>query len=273
MKFKLDSVSSDEKDKALSQAINNSTFQQPAAAPGQKPHVNVVFCIPGREFTANFLQCWTNLVNTLYQNKISFALSNAYSPVVYYARSACLRGHVLNGRNQKPFQGEITYDYIMWIDSDIVFQPENFYALLKRMEENKNLQLLSGLYLMADGHHTTCVDKWDEDYFQQNGSFKFLTKQDVENKKSELETKSNGGIFESVYIGFGWLMVRYGVHESFEYPFFKPQFHTLKEGTPNEIYDFSSEDASFFLELREKNIKCYVDPDVLVGHEKMVVLR
>jgi hypothetical protein len=68
-------------------------------------------------------------------------------------------------------------------------------------------------------------------------------------------------------------MVRYGVHESFEYPFFKPQFHTLKEGTPTEIYDFSSEDASFFLELREKGIKCYVDPEVRVGHEKMVTLR
>ena len=90
-------------------------------------------------------------------------------------------------------------------------------------------------------------------------------------KKSKLpETQKNGGVFECVYIGFGWLMVRFGVHESFSYPFFKPQFHELKGGS---IYDFSSEDASFFLELREKGIKCYVDPDVRVGHEKSVVLK
>jgi hypothetical protein len=267
MKFKSDSLPQNE---VPTQAVIGGLGEQVNQPTPPRPHVNVVFCIPGREFTSNFLQCWTNLVNTLHQNNISYALSNAYSPVVYYARSACLRGHVLKGRNQKPFQGEITYDYIMWIDSDIVFKPEDFYALLKRMEENKHLQLLSGLYLMADGYHTTCVDKWDEDYFQQNGSFQFLTKQDVDKKKTELETKANGGIFESVYIGFGWLMVRYGVHESFEYPFFKPQFHELKGG---EIYDFSSEDASFFLELRDKGTKCFVDPNILVGHEKMTVLR
>jgi hypothetical protein len=264
MKFKLDSVSSEDKTKILAQS------QPVNSTPAQKPHIKVVFCIPGREFTANFLQSWTNLCNAMYQNGISFALSNAYSPVVYYARSACLRAHVLRGRNQKPFNAEITYDYIMWIDSDIVFTPEDFFKILQRMEQNKELQLLSGTYLMADGHHTTCVDLWDEEYFSQNGSFKFLTLPEVQAKLNQPEVKAKNGIFDCVYIGFGFLMVRYGVHESFEYPFFKPQFHELKGG---EIYDFSSEDASFFLELREKGIKCYVDPTVHVGHEKSIVLK
>lgn len=242
----------------------------PVNTPKQKPHINVVFCIPGREFTGNFLQSWTNLCNTLYQNGITFALSNAYSPVVYYARTACLRGHVLRGRKQKPFNEEFTYDYIMWIDSDIVFTPDQVLTLIRKMQEKPQMQMLSGVYLMADGHHTTCVDKWDEDFFANNGSFKFLTKDDMNQKMMLPEVQQNGGLFECVYIGFGFLLIRSGVHEQFEYPFFKPQFHELKGG---EIYDFSSEDASFFLELREKNIKCYVDPTIIVGHEKMVILR
>ena len=128
MKFKLDSVSNQ------AQVASNYAQQTPSQPlPGQKPHINVIFCIPGREFTANFLQSWTNLCNAMYQNGISFALSNAYSPVVYYARSACLRAHVLRGRNQKPFDGQFTYDYIMWIDSDIVFSPEDFFKLLQRI--------------------------------------------------------------------------------------------------------------------------------------------
>jgi hypothetical protein len=49
-----------------------------------------------------------------------------------------------------------------------------------------------------------------------------------------------------------------GIFEQFEYPFFKPIFHELKGGA---IYDFSSEDASFFLELKDKGIKSYVDPN------------
>lgn len=266
MKFKTDNLSTE----AKTQIVNQQQQYQQQQNNTQKPHVKVVFCIPGREFTANFLQSWTKLCNLLYVNNIPFVLSNTYSPVVYYARSACLRAHVLRGRNQKPFNEEIIYDYIMWIDSDIVFEPEDFFKLLQRMEQNPQIQLLSGLYLMADGHHTTVVDKWDEDFFQQNGSFKFLTKPECESKLLESETASKGGVFEAVYAGFGWLMVRYGVHESFEYPFFKPIFHELKGG---EIYDFSSEDASFFLELRDKGTKLYVDPTILVGHEKTVVIK
>lgn len=263
MKFKIDSASPEEKAQAVSQVVQSSP------QPAQKPHVKVVFCIPGREFTANFLQGWTKLCNALYANQIPFVLSNAYSPVVYYARSACLRAHVLRGRNQKPFNEEITYDYIMWIDSDMVFEPEHFFALLQRMEQRKDIQLLAGNYLMADGHHSTTVDNWDEEFFSNNGSFKFLTAEDVKNKINDPAVQANDGLFEAVYTGFGWLMVRQGVHESFEYPFFKPQFHELKGG---QIYDFSSEDASFFLDLRKKGIKCYVDPKIWVGHEKMIVL-
>jgi hypothetical protein len=265
MKFKYDTMPVDEKAKLASQQPQN--FAQPQ---GQKPHVKVVFCIPGREFTANFLQSWTKLCNALYMNGISFVLSNTYSPVVYYARSAALRAHVLRGRHQKPFNEEITYDYLMWIDSDIVWEPQDFFALLERMEKNKHIDLLSGIYMMQDGHHTTYVDKWDEDYFQNNGSFQFLTKEDLERKKLEPETIKNGGLCTGVYIGFGWLMVRFGVFEQLEYPFFKPIFHELKGGA---IYDFSSEDASFFLEMKEKGVTLYVDPNIIVGHEKMVVIK
>jgi hypothetical protein len=268
MNFKLASASKEQRVQFL-QNNSQATAQATPPPPQEKPHINVVFCIPGRDFTGAFLQCWTNLINTLHANRISFALSNTYSPVVYYARTACLRGHVLRGIEQLPFDGEITYDYIMWIDSDIVFTPENFYNLLKRLIDNPSMQMISGIYMMQDGHHTTCVDKWDEEHFSKNGSFKFLTLQDIEEKKKEPEFHQLNGVFPCVYIGFGWLLVRSGVHETFKYPFFKPQFHTLDNG---RIYDFSSEDASFFLELREKGIKCYVDPSVRVGHEKRVVL-
>lgn len=269
MKFKLDN--DDAKKEYLTTQPQNVGQGQPV--PGKKPHINIIFCIPGREFTANFLQSWTNLCNAMYQNGISFALSNAYSPVVYYARSACLRAHVLRGRHQKPFNGEYTYDYIMWIDSDIVFSPEHFFALLQKMQKNPEMQLLAGTYLMADGYHTTVVKDWDEDYFAEHGSFKFLTLEECQKALKDPSVPKDDGAFVGCYAGFGFLMIRNGIHEMFEYPFFRPQFHTLKEGTEGEIYDFSSEDASFFLDLREKGIKLHIDPSVHVGHEKHVVLR
>jgi hypothetical protein len=264
LNFGIDKATPDQKQKLLEQVSGQSSMMNQ-----QKPHVKVVFCIPGREFTANFLQSWTKLCNALYMNQIPFILSNCYSPVVYYARSACLKAHVLKGRNQKPFQGEITYDYLMWIDSDIVWEPEHFFALLQRMEQNKNIDVLGGTYLMADGYHTTIVDEWCEEYFSEHGSFKFLTMPEVKDKLKDPEVQKNGGIFECVYAGFGWLMIRQGIFEQIEYPFFKPQWHELKNGS---IRDFSSEDSTFFLEMREKGIKCYIDPNVNVGHEKMICI-
>lgn len=266
MKFSLESASNEEKDAVLSMAQQNQ--QQPQ----QQQHVNVVFCIPGREFTANFLKSWTNLMGALNANNITFALMNSYSPVVYYARSACLGMSVLNGKKQKPFNnGQLTYDYIMWIDSDIVFTPQHFFRLLERMIKNPQMRMLSGLYKMADNYHTTCVDEWDEEYFINHGSFRFLTLEDCQ-KKKELH-KNTDGIFKCVYIGFGFLLIRSGVFEEFDYPVFYPQFHTLKGKDGKEVYDFSSEDASFFLDCyHKKKIDCFVDPDVVVGHEKMVVL-
>lgn len=226
----------------------------------KKPHINVVFCIPGREFTMNFLQSWTRLVLEMNARGITFLLSNTYSPVVYYARTSCLRGHVLKGKKQLPFQGEITYDYLFWIDSDIVFNPEHCLKMLETMQNNRSIDVLSGLYPMADGVHSTCVEHWDEEFFKKNGTFQFLTMEDCQSRQ---------GLFPSFYIGFGWLCVRQGVQEKFEYPFFKPIFHELDGG----IYDFSSEDASWFFELYHTHkIKLWVDPTIRVGHEKMVVL-
>ena len=138
MKFKYDAMPVDEKVKLASQQPQNFAPSQQ-----QKPHVKVVFCIPGREFTANFLQSWTKLCNALYMNGISFVLSNTYSPVVFYSRSSALRCDVRRGRQQKPFNEEITYEYLMWIDSDIVWEPQDFFALLERMEKNKNYKSIN----------------------------------------------------------------------------------------------------------------------------------
>lgn len=241
---------------------SQTPMQQIAKA--TKPHFNVIFCIPGREFSLHFLQAWTTLVLELNRRRVTFILSSTYSPVVYYARTSCLRGHVLRGVDQLPFNGEITYDVIMWIDSDMVFNPENFFKLYDRMRRDKEIQCLAGVYPMADGKHTTIVKDWDEDFFVKNGTFQFLTMEEVLPEK-EGDPKP---LFEAYYAGFGWLMVRYGVHEQLKYPFFRPTFHTL----PNGIYDFSSEDASWFWLLRQEGIKLHVDPNVRLGHEKMIVL-
>ena len=100
---------------------------------------NIIFAIPGRQFSGNFLQCWTDTVLKCIRNGINPLLSNKFSSMVSYARCLCLGADVRRGPNQAPFDGKIDYEYIMWIDSDQVFSFEsdnyeiwvNFINLIK----------------------------------------------------------------------------------------------------------------------------------------------
>ena len=76
-------------------------------------------------------------------NDIKVILSTAYSSNVFFVRSMCLKGNTLQGVDQKPFQGKLKYDYIMWIDSDQVFRPHDFVKLI-----NWNKDIVSGMYMM-----------------------------------------------------------------------------------------------------------------------------
>lgn len=217
----------------------------------------VVFALPGKQYSGNFLLCWTDLLHSCLQNNVQPLLSQNYTSVVYYARNKCLGGDNLRGVQQKPFNGEVDYDYIMWIDSDIVFTPEHFFKLLKH-----NKDIVSGLYMMENNKNFATVKHWDEEFFKKNGYFQFLTRQDIKNKKN---------LFEVDYTGFGWMLIKKGVFESLSYPWFQPVWSEFQINE-NTVKDFSAEDVGFCRLVQEKNYKVYVDPEVIVGHEKTIIL-
>ena len=76
----------------------------------------VVFCLPGASFGGRFLECWTELFAWCLKNGIKPVLSRKQSCNIYYVRNMCLGADVMRGKNQKPFDGKLDYDYLMWID-------------------------------------------------------------------------------------------------------------------------------------------------------------
>ena len=58
----------------------------------------------------------------------------------------------------------------MFIDSDVIFKPEDFKKLLD-MNEN----ICCGAYLMNGGTHYPIVEHFDNSYFLKNGTFQFLS--------------------------------------------------------------------------------------------------
>jgi hypothetical protein len=214
--------------------------------------MNIILCIPGRTFSNRFLQSYTATMAHLIRKGYQVSLSNCYSSNVYYARAGCLGAHNLRGPKQKPFDGKVKYDYLVWIDSDIVWDPRQIDQLLTVHP------VYSGLYLQEDNVSFTAVKDWDEEYFKKNGKFEFLTKDTFKNNKNPVAVD---------YVGMGFIALKYGVVEQIDYPWFRPITYNI-----GNTVDFCSEDVGFCHLLREKDIKILVDPKIIVGHEKMKVL-
>jgi cellulose synthase/poly-beta-1,6-N-acetylglucosamine synthase-like glycosyltransferase len=180
------------------------------------------------------------------------AISRQYDANVYYARAKCLGASVLAGAHQKPFQGNLPYDYIVWIDSDMVWSPQQIEKLI-----SNGVDICSGLYLMENGQQMPVVKEWDIEYFKEHGTFKFLTPSDL----------TNDDLIKVVYTGMGCMVVRQGVYESVSYPWFEPQTTTF-----GNVVDFASEDVSFCLKAQQQGFTIYVDPTVRCGHLKERIL-
>ena len=214
--------------------------------------LNIIFCLPGNSYSGNFLKCWHELTVFCLNNNINPILSQNYSCNIYYSRSLCLGGKSTLGEFQKPFDNKIDYDYLMWIDSDVIFKPSDLIRLLSH-----KLDIVSGLYLTQNGNTYATVKDWDIDKYKQNGRFDFLTPRDIK----------NDNLFEVSYTGFGFILIKKGVFETIKYPWFKPRFIKM-----DHITEFTMEDVTFCLEAKEAGFQIMIDPTVKLGHEKMQIL-
>jgi len=236
---------------------------QVSLTPQKKPVV--VFCIPGKEFTPGFFDSWTKMLIELGKNcPFDIVVSRHYSPVIFHCRANLLGADNRAGKHQIPFQGRIDYDYIMWLDSDIVFEPQDVFKLFRAMERDRTLEVLCGIYLTTSGTHSTIVKDWNLDFFQRTGMFPFLTPEELK----KIAQKSPKKLADVFYAGMGFMMCRKGAIEKVTYPWFEPIMHEIEISR-----DFSSEDVSLCWKWRDAGVKIWVDPDVLVGHEKSGIIR
>ena len=257
----------------------------------------IVFCLPGRGVSYNFLKSFVSLSFDLVQAGAAIQISQDYSSMVNFARCKCLGANVLRGPNQLPWDGKLNYDYQLWIDSDIVFNTEKFYQLILNaipeeavtreevkekvkdektgkeiekfvgvklnVDESKERQIVAGWYCTEDGK-TTSVAHWlDEDDFRTNGG--------VMNHETIESISKRRKPFTVDYTGFGWLLIQNGVfeHEQMPYPWFAPKMQIFESG---EVQDMCGEDVSFCLDAKEAGFEIWCDPRIRVGHEKTRII-
>ena len=239
----------------------------------------IVFCLPGRGVSYQFLKSFVQLCFDLVQNQMSIQISQDYSSMVNFARCKCLGANVLRGPDQLPWDGKLEYDYQLWIDSDIVFNSDKFWQLCDlavpedvvstnedgetTWDETKENSIAAGWYATEDGK-TTSVAHWlDEDDFRNNGGVMNHEMVDGISKRSKPFTVD--------YTGFGWVMIKKGVfeHDEMKYPWFAPKMQVFESGA---VQDMCGEDVSFCLDAMEAGFEIWCDPRIRVGHEKQRVI-
>ena len=222
----------------------------------------IAFCLPGLMYSGTFMKQFVRLLFDLNQQGINFYISQQYSSMVNHARTDCLQADNYAGTMLTPFRGQVPYDYIMWIDSDIIFKTEDLMELLKM-----NKDIASGWYCQSNGgalsNQTTVVERMDDQELYQKGSNRYETIEDMSRRTEP---------FKVDYCGFGWMLIKKGVYEKIPYPWFVPRVIQLQKPDGTILEDVCSEDISMCQDFKKYGFDIWVHPKVRVGHQKMIIL-
>ena len=221
--------------------------------------------LPGREFSGNFLVSWTKAMSVLWKLGWETVVFNRFDSFVTFSRMKTLGLDVLRGADQKPFDGKLDYDVWVTIDSDIVFEPEQLVELVESTDVHA---VVCGAYRMADLAHYAVVQAWDTAHFAENGSFQFLTPDDVR----AWHDRTGEKFMPVSYAGMGFMAVRRQALEALAYPFFACEMQEILGKDGRLLRDTCSEDVAFCKNLAAAGYTVHLHTGLRVGHEKMLVI-
>jgi hypothetical protein len=214
-------------------------------------HVNLIIATPGHSVMTSYLKSLLSTAEALAKEEITWLFTSQYSSHVADAREVTLSGSMENSIvESRPLQGQFTYDKIMWIDSDISWNPEDVIKLYKSDKD-----IVSGAYLLASGEVTAYKKILGPGY----------THQDVIKMKELTEIDGSG---------FGFICVKQGVFESLSRPWFQQAMVTKKDEETGEKFTFPlmGEDISWCHRVKQNGYQIWLDPTVRVQHHKMMKL-
>lgn len=222
----------------------------------------VVIGLPGNNYSSRFMVSWTSSLNTLWElNKYDIVVSPGVSSFVPFARMQTLGLNNLRGIDQKAFDG-MDYDIYVTIDSDIVFTPQNLIDLIEATNEK---DVVCGYYRMSDLKNLAVVKDWDINFFKKNGSFKYITNEEMDEYK-------NNKFLSVAYSGMGFMALTKTAIDTLNYPYFHTDLQEFKGSDGKLIREMCSEDVSFCKNLTKEGFEINLLTNLRVGHEKMLTI-
>lgn len=150
------------------------------------------------------------------------------------------------------------FDYLLFIDSDIIFTNDDFLKLLKSIN-NDNVGVVSGVYFSKARPYFPVAGFFDLN--NVNEGFPKVSVQQIKSKK----------IVEIDWTGLGFVLVKREIIDKIEYPWFDMTIVDLpkpivKKGNLIIKKEILSEDISFFTKIRKLDYKILLDTNVLLQH-------
>jgi hypothetical protein len=213
-------------------------------------HYNVLIATPGSMMEADYVKSLVNTLEECSNRGITYKFLNSYASLVYNARELTMTGYdsrQLDPNDKGPLKDRVSYDKIFWIDSDISWEPWQFFRLYESEHD-----VITGAYLLADCI-TTSVHGW--------GTATHIPKSEIMQMSGETTVQS---------AGFGFITMKSGVFEKINRPWFKHYTQTLKKEDGSELEMVLGEDISWCIDAYKLGIKIYFDPEVLVKHTKKI---
>lgn len=215
----------------------------------ETPHVNLIIATPGHSMMSIYVKSLLATIDELNKREISWGFSSEYSSHVGDAREITLNGDNQNSlAEQRPFKGAVTYDKILWIDSDIAFTPDD---VIKAYESPYDI--VTGAYLLASGEVTA---------YRELFSMGFLYDE-------VLKLTEPVKIFAA---GMGFMAVKSGVFESLSRPWFQSPTVTHKQGDVEYTIPILGEDLSFCYRAGQAGFEIWLDPSIKLTHHKTMKL-
>jgi len=170
-------------------------------------------------------------------------------------------------KDYKPYNNKLKVDRIFWIDTDMIFKPEQVMQLIEHDVDMVTGMCPKGLDAWAMGYYVTLDDglKALSDLrslaYDKDGKMVRTWPAWVKEKANEK------GLCEIDYCGSAFVCIKPVVYERMEYPYYRT---TMFEWGGNVM---ASEDVGFCYRAVQTGTKIFADPNCDIGHQKNIEMR
>lgn len=210
-----------------------------------KPHINLIIATPGHSMLAGYVHSLIQAMGYLQSKGISVMWNSQYSSHVANARELTISNSLQNDpKESRPFNGELTYDKILWIDSDIIFTPDD---VLKAYESPYDV--VSGAYTIATGEVVAYEKLFGRGYT-------------IDEVKAMTEPQQIFGA------GMGFFCMKSGIFEKMSRPWFRQEQALAPFGNDEIPFPITGEDISLCKRINDLGFDIYLDPSIKLIHHK-----